>query len=90
MTTEKQYWKPEDLPEVLIRMIEPKMQGTLRSFFVAYYTQREELALCNCWNREMGGRAGADSNTCKDFAEYLKSCGLEWCPPCRAKEQDNI
>ena len=44
------------------------------------------LARCRCWNRNMGGKALAHTNTCKDFAKYLADCGLKWCPPCRAAE----
>lgn len=46
----------------------------------------EALSRCQCWNREMGGRAGAATSTCVDFAKYLASCGIEWCPPCKARK----
>lgn len=47
-----------------------------------------ENALANtpCENRYMGGAAGANRNTCKDFAAYLASCGIEWCVPCQVRQ----
>ena len=45
---------------------------------------RRDLAMCSCWNREIGGRV-LSIRRCIDFKDYLKSCGLEWCPPCTAQ-----
>ncbi len=43
------------------------------------------LAECACWNRTMAGRALRHSTTCEKLLEYLKTCGIDRCPPCQAR-----